>query len=291
MDSGLATQPERTIQNNIRDPDLMAQKKELKTVIAQKRALLKPLDLFDANVWLGKPQEFPWAHPIPPHELHKTLKTYEIKGACISHWLSKTASPQEANVALVETAEILTKDEFLIYTALPLFPAEPDPLPGPNVTLPKLRGVRIFPCTHGFSPMPWVLDTLLQWLGDKRIPLFVWHTEIGWSDLYALAQAFPNLDIVVESQPQKLIYHTRSVFALMKSCPNVYLEISNLVAPGLLSYAVDKLGAHRLLFGSFLPVSDPFVPISLLVEAPISQQDKRSIAGGNLRRMLETVTC
>ena len=77
----------------------------------------------------------------------------------------------------------------------------------------------------------------------------------------------------------------------MQNCPNIYLEISNLVAPDLLTYTVNHLGPDRLLFGSFLPVSDPFVPISLIGEAPLSLTDKQLIAGGNLRRLLEAVRC
>ena len=50
-----------------------------------------------------------------------------------------------------------------------------------------------------------------------------------------------------------------------------------------------EFGAERLLFGSFLPVSDPLVPIGMVLDADLSEEEKRLIAGDNLRRLLEGV--
>jgi hypothetical protein len=49
---------------------------------------------------------------------------------------------------------------------------------------------------------------------------------------------------------------------------------------------LQHVGAGRLIFGSFLPVSDPLVPLGLILDAEMSEADRALIAGGNLRRLI-----
>jgi hypothetical protein len=270
---------------------LMSAPKKLEDIVTQKKAFLESLNVFDANIWLGKPQGFPLAEEIKSCELSQRMKRYGIKKACISHWLGKTASAQDGNKALINISDSIDEQCRCIYTALPLFPEGFGPLPGPDMILPKFGGVRIFPRTNCFSATSWGLNSLCEWLIAKRIPLFIWHTEIDLENLYVLANSFPKLQIILESQPQKLIYHTCSVFALMKNCRNICLEISNLVAPGLLKYAVRQLGAQRFVYGSFLPANDPMVAVSLLLESGLDLNDINLIAGGNMQGIVGAIKC
>jgi predicted TIM-barrel fold metal-dependent hydrolase len=104
-----------------------------------------------------------------------------------------------------------------------------------------------------------------------------------------MANAFPELPIVVESQVQKILYHTRPLFALMSHCRNVFLELSNFAGPGFVEFATREFGAERLIFGSFWPVNDPLVAIGMVIDAEISRDEKALIAGENLRRLIGTV--
>jgi predicted TIM-barrel fold metal-dependent hydrolase len=101
-----------------------------------------------------------------------------------------------------------------------------------------------------------------------------------------MAKAFPELALVVETQVQKILYHTRPLFALMRDCRNVFLEISNFVGQGFIEYATGEFGAERLIFGSFLPVNDPLVAIGMVIDSEISKEEKALIAGENLRRLI-----
>ena len=58
---------------------------------------------------------------------------------------------------------------------------------------------------------------------------------------------------------------------------------------GTMQHAVAEFGAGRLIYGSFLPVADPWVPIGMVLDAAISEADKKLIAGDNLRRLLGEV--
>ena len=126
-------------------------------------------------------------------------------------------------------AASLPPETYVVWTGLPLFPAECGPLPGQG-NLPKhVRGVRIFPKTHAYPLASWMLGPLCRWLVERRLPLFIWHVELDWSSLRTLAQEFPELNIVVETQTQKIIYHDRPLFTVMRDCPKVMVEISNFV--------------------------------------------------------------
>ena len=252
--------------------------------------LTETLGFFDANIWLGIPEGFSLSRELSPGNIKKVLGDYHITGGLISHWRGKKISAQDGNSALSGITGFIPKDCYLIWTGLPLFPREKGPLPGIGRPSSRLAGVRIFPKSHNFPLAEWTLNSLCSWLLKHCLPLFIWHTEIDWSSLRQLAITFPRLTIVIESQPQKILYQTRPLFALMRDCRNITVEISNLAGQGLIEYVVEEFGAHRLLFGSFLPMNDPLVPIGMILDADITKKEKKLIAGGNFRQLIKGIT-
>ena len=262
----------------------------IQELAARRREAASRLGLFDANLWLGRPQGFPLADEFDVAALRGAMAEHFIAGGLVSHWRGKTVSPQEGNAALQAMGqELAAAGLHVIMTGLPLVRPEVGPLPGQGEPHPRTRGVRVFPKTHGFPLTPWCAGTLCEWLVARRLPLFVWHTELDWGELRDLARQLPDLSIVVESQPRKIIYQARPLFALMNDCPNVFLEISNLTGP-CFDLALGSFGPERLIFGSFMPVGDPFVPSGLILDAAMSDADRALVAGGNLRRLIDEGT-
>jgi len=258
-------------------------------MIRERQQLRERLRFFDAGIWLGPPAGFPNAEELPPTELGAALRGRGLTGGLASHWWGKTVSAQDGNRALSEALDGCVEVVFQTWTALPLLPGEDRPLPGVGDLSPQVRAVRLFPKAHNFPLADWCVGLLCEWLIEYRMPLFIQHTETDWPSLQQLAVAFPALTIVVESQVQKILYHTRALFPLMGACPNVLVELSNFAGQGFVEYAVRQFGAGRLIFGSFLPVSDPLVPIGMVLDADISEDEKALIAGGNLRRLVSEV--
>lgn len=263
--------------------------KTINRMTSERSKLAKQLRFFDSNIWLGRPQGFPLAKELVPERMEDALHSRFVTGGLVSHWDGKTLSAQEGNRSLETAMAHRPPDLYAIWTALPLFPAEKGPLPGAGDVPGRVRGARIFPASHNFSLDHWVIGSLCEWLIGHSIPLFIWHTELNWSGMHALADKFGELKIVVETQTKKILYHTRPLFSLMRACDNVLLETSNFAGAGFIEYAVEQFGAERLIFGSFLPVSDPLVPMGMVLEADIDQADKARIAGGNLRKLVEQV--
>jgi predicted TIM-barrel fold metal-dependent hydrolase len=63
------------------------------------------------------------------------------------------------------------------------------------------------------------------------------------------------------------------------------VEISNLTGPAF-EIALQQVGPERLIFGSFLPVGDPLVPLGMILDAELSEDGRGLVAGGNLRRLI-----
>ncbi len=263
--------------------------KVMEDMSRKKRDKVKELQFFDANIWLGEPDFFPIASELHPNDLEEVCSKYHLEGGLISHWDSPKISAQDGNHALLELQEYLPEAIYTIWTGLPLSPHEQDPLPGFNAPPPGLRGVRLFPKTHKYLLSPWVIGTLCEWCIRHAVPLFFWHIEVDWNHVYVLAKKFPKLNIIVETQWQKILYHNRNLYSLMESCNNVLLETSNFIGQDFITHAVKTFGAERLIFGSFLPVNDPFASMGMILDADISDNEKKMISGGNLRQIIKGV--
>ena len=255
----------------------------------ERLALARQLRFLDCNVWLGRPQGFPLAEELDAEALGQALASHHLAGVLVSSWRGKVVSPQDGNRQLNDVAADLPEECHIIWTGAPLSPGQKGPLPGVDELGDQVRGVRLFPRSHNFPLSGWVLKSLCELLIARQLPLFLWHVELDWDHLFGLAGEFPELRIVVETQTQKILYHTRPLFALMRQRPNVFVEQSNFAGAGFIEYAVREFGAERLLYGSFLPVGDPFVPMGMVLDAEISDSEKALIAGGNLRRLIDEV--
>jgi hypothetical protein len=255
----------------------------------KRRQALRDLNLFDGNIWLGRGKEFPLAPVIGGEKLAGIYKTYSVTGGLVSHWDAVNLSAQDANETLIREEHGFPDNTYSVWTALPLLPREQGPLPGYGAPTGKLGGVRIFPKTHRYECTPWVLGDLCSWCVEYNVPLIIWHVEADWNGLYGIAREFPALRLIVESQWQKILYHNRTLYNLMRHCSNVYTELSNFAGQDFLSHAVHTFGAGRFLYGSFLPMNDPFVPLGMVLDADITDEERVMIAGGNLRNIIERI--
>jgi hypothetical protein len=259
---------------------------DLQQLIEMRLSELKELSLFDSSVWIGEPQGFPLAVCRTLEEGVRELTTFSIGQFLLSNWTGAAVSPQEGNNRLLQAEPGLPEGCYTIWTGLPLFPENTGPLPGVGSLSPRTAGVRLFPTFHNFPLVKWVAGSLAEWCSQHGLPLFFFHTEIDWKELYLFAADFPDLSIIVETQTEKILYQFRTLCSLMGERSNIYVETSNLTGPGYIEYMVKEFGPERLLFGTFYPVNDPYTAIGMLLDAAIDTEAKKRIAGGTLREML-----
>ena len=261
----------------------------LKETAAQMCGEAESLNLFDASCWLGLSSAFPLMEEGTPELLESVHRKSFVKEALVSHWATSNDSCPAGNRTLL--AEIRKHDNwYATITLNPLFPQDPGSPSAAGWTWPKkVKAARVFPAAFHYALTDWCAGSLCELLLKRRLPLFVLHTETTFPDLYQIAKRYPKLQIILESQTRKIIYHMRMVLPLMKECPNVHLEISNCSSQGMIEYIVNNIGSRQLIFGTFAPANDPLVPLGLLLGAGISHKDKSAIAGGNIRRIISEV--
>ncbi|MHB9033987.1 MAG: amidohydrolase family protein [Anaerolineae bacterium] len=73
--------------------------------------------------------------------------------------------------------------------------------------------------------------------------------------------------------------------AAMESHPQLYLELSRLVSPGVVEILVNRLGHERLLFASGAPAWALSPTLEIIRTAAISDEAKAALLGGNAARV------
>lgn len=102
-------------------------------------------------------------------------------------------------------------------------------------------------------------------------------------DIAILAKNFPKLKIIMA---HLIGCGIRGVIEI-KAYSNIYADISgSQPVSGILEYAVKKIGAERILFGSDAPGRDFSAQISKVYGAKIKDKEKEMILGLNAKRLL-----
>jgi predicted TIM-barrel fold metal-dependent hydrolase len=114
-------------------------------------------------------------------------------------------------------------------------------------------------------------------IGERRF-----HTDP--EDVATLANRYPNVPIIMAHLTGCGV---RGVLAV-KSCTNVVVDTSG-AAPesGIVEYAVDQLGAKRVLYGSDVPIRDFGVALARVTGSRLSARIKRQILWDNAKALLQ----
>ncbi len=147
---------------------------------------------------------------------------------------------------------------------------------------------RMFPKAHKFQLRKWLVGDVLAELERRRVPLMVWHMQIEWDELAEIAEAYPNLPIIIEGSDQKTVYYAQSVMGLCEKYHNVHLEMHNFTHYDFFHYALKYIGADRLIFGSRSPFNDMNVPLyQILMNA--NEEERKLILSGNIKRLISEI--
>jgi len=240
-------------------------------------------------MWIGRPVHPEFNTQFNLETLRQRMQRYQIQGGVVSNFTAKDYDPAWGNYELLK---LLAGTG--LWAGIVLVPEMFDPQEAGRVYLSDCimqgaRLARVFPRTHNFTLQTWCSGALLRCLDDHRMPIVVWHTEVSWHEIYELCRSYPNLAVIVEGTGQKIIYHSRMYYSLLELCPNLYLELHNLVTYLGVEDLVRHFGAQRLIFGSYMPIFDPNVALMQVTCARICEEDKQLIAGRNLSTLIARV--
>ena len=148
-----------------------------------------------------------------------------------------------------------------------------------------MRGVKMY--SHPEGPITETTSTaILETAADLKMPILGHFTP---DECDELMQRVPEAIVVMAhmgGQPYALGNWHLAVEVAMKHA-NLYLDTaSSQIDNGMMEYAVKNLGAERILFGTDMPLLDPWVQRAKIEEAEIADDAKGLIMGGNLQRLL-----
>jgi hypothetical protein len=247
------------------------------------------LTFLDCNMWVGRTPAPDFFEDFTLPELQQKMQRYHIAGGVVSHFASVHYDVEWGNQQVIDliqgtglfAAICLLPDLFYAGGSGRHYLAD--------LAANGARVVRLFPKTHTYALKSWSCGGMFEALSDMRIPVMLWHTEISWSEVHDLCAAYPELPIIVEGAPQKIMYHSRQYYPLLEKFSNFYLEMHNLIAYLSIDEMVKRFGAHPFVFGSNLPMWDPNVTMMGVTHARISQSEKEQLAYNNLRKLMDAV--
>lgn len=256
---------------------------------------IRGLSLFDANCQLG-PSDFSVSEaPTSVAQLTAEMDNRGIAEALVYHASASSYSPGVGNASLA--AEI--SGVLRLHGSWVVFPQHTDEMPSPNLLVEAalatgIRSVRMFPPRHRFLLSDWSANELLEKLNEHRLPLFLDYERTHWaenvvdySSVFRICKDFPALPLVLVREG---IGSARYLYPLLERFDNLHIEISYYQPPCGLEDISKKFGAKHLLFGTGLPIYEAGPVISMLSYSEISSEEKRMVAGDNLRSLLQAVS-
>jgi len=255
----------------------------------------------DANVRLGRFNDWSGREPITRDDLLRTMDHYGIHEALVVDSLSYEYHAVDGNERVLSA----TADHPRLHPAWAILPPASLEMPAGYDLVDEMqsRGVRaafLYPQQYAFTLDAWCVDALLGPLAERRVPVFICpntHTggggpegdwrgqdKTGWPGVVRLCRAFPSLPVVIVEN--RISYTLRTMYQALEACPNLHVELSTLWLHHVIEFVCREWGAERLVFGSGLPVRDPGAVLGQLNYADITPEEMAAIAGGNLRELL-----
>lgn len=248
---------------------------------------------FDVNCFLGPFTDGSGSGFETADALMREMDDVGIERAMVAHRLAQTY-PLRGNRILIQALEghdrlwpVAIIQPGLIGT----FPEARDFLA--QLDEGGVRMVRLY--LAQWAIQPWMIEELLAGLAARRILLHVdlsatrqlSHEPVpafAWSALRDLARAQPGLKIVLFAQ--KLGAHDLQVRSLLRTCPNVVLDMSAFQLWRATEQITETFGPDRLLFGSYAPAFQAAQFVIQVRYAQVPATVKARIAAGNLETLL-----
>ncbi|MFI4911939.1 MAG: hypothetical protein ACIAQZ_09765 [Sedimentisphaeraceae bacterium JB056] len=131
---------------------------------------------------------------------------------------------------------------------------------------------------------------LAKVLEERRIPLILAHRAwdsgqdiIDWYSVIDFCNMFPDLPVITWEWRSRA---NRPLFDALAGADNLRLVLSSIWQSQMVRQLCESFGSNRLIFSLGLPLLNPGSFHGLVRYAAISEEDKRAIASGNIRKIM-----
>lgn len=221
-----------------------------------------------------------------PEALVQKMDHYGIDQAFVYSSYAVKVNPVDGNKILMDQLKGFEDRLKPCWVILPTWDVESAVPLEEELKKNDVRMVRMMPPAHSYVPDPWVCGDVYGMLERNRIPLLFNMTDITVGQLHGIAQAYPQLPLIIT---QCEYGQNRSLYKLLELHPNIYLEISTYYIYNGIEDIAEKFGADRMIFGSRMPFQEGAAALGMTMLADISEEERAAILGGNIARLLEEV--
>ncbi|MCT2581796.1 amidohydrolase family protein [Actinophytocola gossypii] len=170
---------------------------------------------------------------------------------------------------------------------VPFYFANPhDPVELYQARAAEFRGLEISPAVHGVELTDQRVHQLVEVAAAHRHPVYavgVQRAGCGVAEFAKLARQFPDLPFVLGHLGiGQIDFHGVN---LIRDVDNALVETSGGYSSVAMA-AVERLGAHRVLFGSEYPMQDPSLELLKIQVLGLDQPQLELVMSGNARRLL-----
>lgn len=146
------------------------------------------------------------------------------------------------------------------------------------------KGIKIYSYAAVSIDEPRTVD-ILKLAAESGAPVLA-HSEP--KECESLGNKVPEATLIMAHMGNTLLAKgdwNRAIMAAERT-PNLYLDISGSpINVPFIEEACERVGANRILFGSDLPLFDARLQIAKVLDADISDDERRLILGGNAKRI------
>jgi len=225
-------------------------------------------NFFDACCMIGRHVRAGEGDPHTADDLLEDMDRLGIAESLVVDCLSRECHPMPGNRRIVQR----TAGQPRLHPAWAALPhAGDDEQPPPAELLGQMRRHRVgalmlYPAQYCFSLDDWCVDAFLEPFNEARVPVFINGNEAQSSACDAID--FP------------------AAYRALDACANLHIELSGWWLHRGIETITRRWGARRLIFGSHWPYYGQHMTLATLTTAEIEEDDKRLIAGGNLRELM-----
>ncbi len=242
--------------------------------------------IIDSHVHIGTDSYF--QINIDADELAETARAVGFDKLFITHLTALEYDPVEGNDACA-AAVVRYPDLFIGYATVPLPRFGRTAVDEIRRCYEKFgfRGIKTYSRPEAsMAPIPESLP-LFELAAELKMPVLVHATPEECDFICShVPEAWVNM-AHMGGHPWALgDWHKAVAYALKHK--NLFLDTaSSQIDNGMLEYAVSRVGAERIIFGSDTPLLDPWVQAAKVRGADLDENAKALIMGGNMARLLE----
>lgn len=159
------------------------------------------------------------------------------------------------------------------------------------------RCIKLLPKSHKYPFEATLLKHIYQVLDDCRFPVMISLDElditgdkyIEWMKILHVATSFPNMPVIIDGGNSKEMIFNSYIYLLIQNSSNVYFNTHNLFGLGQIENIASYGGSERLVFDSYFPFYETFLSVDRILEADLSEKEKRNIASLNIKKIINNI--